>query len=58
VLCPNHHALCDLRAIHIRLDEIRLHRDHKLSEEFVEYHNALVLGTEGGAGVFRDLHKR
>jgi hypothetical protein len=45
VLCPNHHALCDLRAIHIRLDEIRLHRDHKLSEEFVEYHNALVAGN-------------
>lgn len=41
VLCPNHHALCDFRAI--RLDMVSLHRvpGHIIDESHVEYHNSL-----------------
>jgi len=39
VLCPNHHALCDFRAIELSLDQIRLHPNHKISHEFIDYHN-------------------
>jgi hypothetical protein len=45
VLCPNHHALCDLGAISIRLDEIRTHPDHSISREFIDYHNEKIAGS-------------
>ena len=39
VLCPNHHALCDLQAIELDLDALRLHADHEVDARFVEYHS-------------------
>jgi hypothetical protein len=45
VLCPNHHALCDLGAIYIDLDEIRAHPDHRISREFIDYHNEKIAGS-------------
>jgi len=42
VLCPNHHALCDLRAIELDLKGLSLHRDHKVEERFIDYHNGLL----------------
>jgi hypothetical protein len=44
VLCPNHHALCDLGAIQINLDEIRSHPDHRICKEFIDYHNQEIAG--------------
>lgn len=42
VLCPNHHALCDLQAIELDLGSLRTHRDHRLEERFIDYHNSLL----------------
>jgi hypothetical protein len=42
VLCPNHHALCDLQAIELEIRGLRLHRDHKVEERFIDYHNGLL----------------
>jgi hypothetical protein len=43
VLCPNHHALCDLGAIHIALEDLRSHPEHRISREFIDYHNNYIL---------------
>lgn len=42
VLCPNHHAMCDLGAISLELSTLRSHRDHAISAEFVAYHNNAI----------------
>ena len=42
VLCPNHHALCDLRAIKLDIRGLILNRDHKVDERFIDYHNGLL----------------
>ena len=42
VLCPNHHAVCDLRAIKLDIRGLMLHRDHKVDERFIDYHNGLL----------------
>jgi hypothetical protein len=42
VLCPNHHALCDLGATRIVLEKIRLHPKHRIHREFIDYHNQEV----------------
>jgi|GEM_PF-6937472 len=39
ILCPNHHAECDLGAIKLDLEKIRLHPDHRIAASYVEYHN-------------------
>ncbi len=39
VLCPNHHAMCDLGAIKLSINEIQKHPQHKINIIFVEYHN-------------------
>ena len=43
VLCPNHHAMCDYRAIKIQLDSLSLHPDHVIDQTFVNYHNSLFV---------------
>lgn len=42
ILCPNHHAQCDFGAIRLSLSSIRLHPDHAVSSEFIDYHNRHV----------------
>lgn len=46
VLCPNHHALCDLQAIELNIKRLRLNREHRVDEQFVDYHNSLLWGGE------------
>jgi hypothetical protein len=38
-LCPNHHVQLDYGAIPIEVKKLRLHRDHTVNIEHVEYHN-------------------
>lgn len=38
-LCPNHHVQLDYGAIKIDRMKIYQHPDHKISDEFVKYHN-------------------
>lgn len=42
ILCPNHHVLCDFGGIELSLGKIRLHPQHTISEQFVNYHNQLI----------------
>ncbi|MGN9811130.1 HNH endonuclease [Micromonospora sp. BQ11] len=44
VLCPNHHALCDMGAIALRWQEIRMAEGHEISEESLKYHNEQIFG--------------
>jgi len=39
VLCPNHHVMCDFGAIKIDIVKITIHKQHKLSTEYIDYHN-------------------
>jgi hypothetical protein len=45
VLCPNHHALCDLGAVQISLEGMRSHPEHRVSQEFIDYHNQKIVGS-------------
>jgi predicted restriction endonuclease len=45
VLCPNHHALCDLGALKLSTEEIRSVAGHRVGEEYIEYHNQTILKT-------------
>lgn len=40
-VCPNHHALLDLRAITLSQNKFMLVR-HEISDEYINYHNSLV----------------
>jgi len=42
VVCPNHHAMCDLGAISLAKKDIHLAHDHNLSDESIEYHNTKI----------------
>jgi len=42
VLCPNHHAMCDLGAIHLTLRDLHLLPGHQPSSENLEYHNVTI----------------
>ena len=42
VLCPNHHAMCDYGVMALDLAQLRLHAEHKINPEFIDYHNAIV----------------
>ena len=39
ILCPNHHAECDLGAIELDLKKIRHHTDHLIDASYINYHN-------------------
>lgn len=38
-LCPNHHAEVDYFAIPLQLHAIRMHPDHPVGQQFIDYHN-------------------
>lgn len=42
VLCPNHHAMCDLALLPLDLSNLRLDPKHQISQAFIDYHNGLV----------------
>lgn len=39
ILCPNHHAQCDLGAIVLELEKLEVVPGHNIGSEFVDYHN-------------------
>ncbi len=39
VLCPAHHVQCDYGAIQLSLSEIRTVPGHRISQEYIDYHN-------------------
>lgn len=39
VLCPNHHAQCDARAIPLDKAALRIMPGHTIGDEFIDYHN-------------------
>jgi 5-methylcytosine-specific restriction endonuclease McrA len=41
VLCPNCHALCDLRAVELVRRHLQLRAGHRLEDSFLAYHNEL-----------------
>lgn len=44
VLCPNHHALCDMGAIPLHRSDILTVDGHVISDESLEYHNTRIFG--------------
>jgi hypothetical protein len=51
VLCPNHHVLCDYGATTLQLDQIRAVEGHWVSQEYLDYHNAVIVGRGSVAEV-------
>lgn len=45
VLCPNHHAQCDLGAIRLEPNDLRTIQGHQLSAKSIEYHNTQIAST-------------
>lgn len=43
VLCPNHHALCDFGAIELDANLLRCLPDHRVREQYIHYHNAVIV---------------
>nr|WP_231127411.1 HNH endonuclease [Motilibacter aurantiacus] len=43
VLCPNHHALCDMGAVALHSESIRSVAGHEISNVSLAYHNASIL---------------
>ncbi|MFB5676927.1 HNH endonuclease [Paenibacillus terreus] len=39
ILCPNHHALLDFGALELSLGNLLNTTNHKISKEFIDYHN-------------------
>jgi len=42
VLCPNHHAMCDLGVIRLTLKELTVSDQHHLSDLMLNYHNTKI----------------
>lgn len=42
VLCPNHHAQCDLGAIRLDIESLRRVPDHIIDTEYIQYHNTII----------------
>ncbi|MBX3331358.1 MAG: HNH endonuclease [Nitrospira sp.] len=42
ILCPNHHAQCDLGAIKLDIESLRRLPDHVIDAEHVQYHNTII----------------
>lgn len=45
VLCPAHHVQCDYGAIKLLLSDIRSIPGHRISQEFLDYHNSLIFNN-------------
>jgi len=48
VLCPNHHALCDMGAIPLHRSGILAVDGHVISDDSLEYHNSRIYGHTHG----------
>lgn len=48
VLCPNHHVMCDYGSIQLDLKNLCVHALHRISLQFIEYHNTVI--TQGVTG--------
>jgi hypothetical protein len=44
-VCPNHHAQLDFGAIKIDKNAMRMVRGHVVSEDFINYHNTIVIAS-------------
>lgn len=44
VLCPNHHALCDMGAIELRRESLRAAPAHHIAQASLDYHNNRIFG--------------
>ncbi|MBS1250365.1 MAG: hypothetical protein MAG431_01959 [Chloroflexi bacterium] len=42
VLCPNHHAMCDYGSILLDIAMLFTHPEHKIGQQYIEYHNKIV----------------
>ena len=42
ILCPNHHAQCDLGAIKLDIESLRRLPDHVIDTEHIRYHNMII----------------
>jgi hypothetical protein len=42
VLCPDHHVQCDYGAIQLSLQDISSIPGHRISQEFIDYHNSTI----------------
>ncbi|MBC8554203.1 MAG: HNH endonuclease [Candidatus Brocadiales bacterium] len=42
VLCPSHHVQCDYGAIELDLKKVRSIPGHRISSEFIDYHNGQI----------------
>jgi len=43
VLCPNHHAMCDLGAIRLSRKDLTISLHHQVSDEMINYHNTTIV---------------
>jgi len=48
IVCPTHHVQCDYWAIPLNLEALRLHPQHRIAQEFIDYHNEHHSKTEKG----------
>ncbi len=46
ILCPNHHVLRDYGGIRLDLADIRLDSRHRVSNQYIEWHNNHFFGSE------------
>ncbi len=42
ILCPNHHVQCDYRFMALNIKDLRTHKRHNISLEYLAYHNSLM----------------
>ena len=42
ILCPNHHAQCDLGAITLDIESLRRLPDHVIDTDHIQYHNTII----------------
>lgn len=40
--CPNHHAMLDYGAIRLNKTDLKIHSLHRISDEFIAYHNEII----------------
>lgn len=46
VLCPNHHAMCDLGVMSLSKKNLTVLSGHQLSDESLQYHNSRIAGED------------
>jgi predicted restriction endonuclease len=43
-VCPNHHAACDLGAIELSRNDLRVAEGHAVDQRYIDYHNSRIYG--------------